>query len=77
MWSVRLASAGRFEFLEYLPANTQSVVIQPIENKGVVVVGTNVQRGFSKLDQVSLSCILPMLIVLVSRNRLQLAQRVV
>jgi hypothetical protein len=42
---------GRFEFLAYLPQKTQGVVVQPIGSEGVVVVGTNAVRGFSRLDQ--------------------------
>lgn len=45
--------AGRFEFLEYFPENTQGVLVQPIGNEGVVIVGTDAQRGFGRLDQVS------------------------
>lgn len=42
---------GRFEFLEYLPSNTQSVHVQPLHPEGVVVLGTATQRSFTILDQ--------------------------
>lgn len=42
---------GRFEFLAYLPSNTQSVHVQPLHPDGVVVLGTATQRSFTILDQ--------------------------
>ena len=47
----RALSAGRLEF-SYLPGNTQGAIIQPIGSTGVVVLGTDTQRGFTRLDQV-------------------------
>ena len=44
--------AGRFEFLSYLPSNTQGVIVRPIGEKGVLIAATDTQRGFGKLDQV-------------------------
>lgn len=46
--------AGRLEF-SYLPSNTQGAIIQPIGSSGVVVLGTDTQRGFTRLDQVGAS----------------------
>lgn len=46
-------SAGRFEFLEYLPRNTQGVVVKPIGSDGVLVAAADTQRGFGNIDQVS------------------------
>ncbi len=40
------------EFVAYLPENTQGVVVQPIGKQGVLVVGSDTQRGISRLDQV-------------------------
>lgn len=42
---------GRQEFVEYLPENTQGVAVQPIGSDGVLIVGSNTQRGISRLDQ--------------------------
>lgn len=49
--------AGRVEFTEYFPENTQGVLVQPIGEDGLLVCGTDVQRGFGRLDQVCLICI--------------------
>lgn len=40
------------EFVSYLPPNTQAALIQPIGSQGVLVLGSDTQRGFSRLDQV-------------------------
>ncbi|KIY99022.1 hypothetical protein MNEG_8940 [Monoraphidium neglectum] len=42
---------GRLEFVQYLPETTQGAVVQPIGSQGVLVVGTDTQRGISRLDQ--------------------------
>jgi len=42
---------GRAEFVGFLPDNTQAVVVQPIGTGGVLIAGTDTQRGFSRLDQ--------------------------
>lgn len=42
---------GRLEFVDYLPETTQGVVVQPIGSQGVMVLGTDTQRGISRLDQ--------------------------
>ena len=46
---------GRVEFTTILPENTQAVVIQPIGNEGVLIAASNIQRGFTRLDQVTWS----------------------
>ena len=46
---------GRGEFYEYLPRNTQSVIVQPCGDDGVAVVGSGTQRAFTILDQAWLS----------------------
>ena len=46
---------GRQEFFEYLPENTQSLIIRPCGKYGIVVVGANAQRGFTILDQAWIS----------------------
>jgi hypothetical protein len=43
---------GRMEFLDYLPSNTQSLLVQPLHPDGVVVLGSPTQRSFTILDQV-------------------------
>lgn len=44
--------AGRQEFVQYLPENTQGVIVQPLGSSGVLVIGTDTLRGLSRLDQV-------------------------
>lgn len=48
-------SAGRFEFTAFLPGNTQGVIVRPLGKQGVMIAATDTQRGFGKLDQVSLA----------------------
>ena len=43
---------GRVEFSDYLPEGTQGIVVQPVGKAGVLVAGTDVVRGISRLDQV-------------------------
>ncbi|CAL8460765.1 g296 [Coccomyxa elongata] len=48
---------GRVEFTEYLPENTQGVLVQPIGEDGLLVCGTDTQRGFGRLDQAWIAAI--------------------
>ncbi len=41
---------GRVEF-DYLPENTQGVIVQPLGEKGVMVLGANVPRSYTKQDE--------------------------
>ncbi|KAE8798440.1 Protein COFACTOR ASSEMBLY OF COMPLEX C SUBUNIT B CCB4, chloroplastic [Hordeum vulgare] len=41
---------GRIE-LPFLPANTQALILQPIGDKGIAVIGGDTIRGFTNLDQ--------------------------
>ncbi|HEY9638531.1 MAG TPA: cofactor assembly of complex C subunit B [Coleofasciculaceae cyanobacterium] len=41
---------GRIEF-DYLPENTQGVICQPIGNQGVLVLGANAPRSYTKQDE--------------------------
>ncbi len=41
---------GRFEF-DYLPENTQGVICQPIGEKGVLILGANAPRSYTKQDE--------------------------
>jgi hypothetical protein len=41
---------GRIEF-DYLPENTQGVIVQPLGEKGVMVLGANVPRSYTKQDE--------------------------
>ena len=43
---------GAVEFKQYLPENTSSAVVQPLGDEGVLVAGSDTQRGFGPLDQV-------------------------
>ncbi|CAH9087747.1 unnamed protein product [Cuscuta epithymum] len=37
--------------LPFLPLNTQSVILQPVGEKGIAIIGGNVVRGFTTSDQ--------------------------
>jgi len=41
---------GRIEF-DYLPENTQGVIVQPLGEKGVMVLAANVPRSYTKQDE--------------------------
>ncbi|MDX2255739.1 MAG: cofactor assembly of complex C subunit B [Pseudanabaenaceae cyanobacterium bins.39] len=41
---------GRIEF-DYLPENTQGVIVQPLGDKGIMVLGANVPRSYTKQDE--------------------------
>ena len=41
---------GRDEF-DYLPENTQGLICQPLGQKGVMVLGANVPRSYTKQDE--------------------------
>ncbi|MGD1703903.1 cofactor assembly of complex C subunit B [Dapis sp. BLCC M229] len=41
---------GRIEF-NYLPENTQGVICQPIGNNGVIILGANAPRSYTKQDE--------------------------
>jgi hypothetical protein len=41
---------GRIEF-DYLPENTQGVICQPIGNQGVMILGANAPRSYTKQDE--------------------------
>ncbi|XP_064986518.1 protein COFACTOR ASSEMBLY OF COMPLEX C SUBUNIT B CCB4, chloroplastic isoform X2 [Musa acuminata AAA Group] len=41
---------GRSE-LPFLPSNTQSVILQPLGDRGIAIVGGDIIRGFTNLDQ--------------------------
>ncbi len=41
---------GRFEF-DYLPENTQGVICQPIGKNGVLILGANTPRSYTKQDE--------------------------
>jgi Cofactor assembly of complex C subunit B, CCB2/CCB4 len=63
-------AAGRFELLAYLPQNTQSAIIQPIGDRGVMVIGGPYQRGFSTLDQAWIATLCDKLDALLSADTL-------
>ncbi|KAH0942886.1 hypothetical protein HID58_002523 [Brassica napus] len=44
---------GRSE-LPFLPPNTQAVILQPLGDKGIAVIGGNTIRGFTSSDQASM-----------------------
>lgn len=37
--------------LPFLPSNTQAVIMQPLGDKGMIVIGGDTIRGFTNLDQ--------------------------
>ncbi|MBW4496385.1 MAG: cofactor assembly of complex C subunit B [Oscillatoria princeps RMCB-10] len=41
---------GRIEF-DYLPENTQGVICQPIGSRGVLILGANAPRSYTKQDE--------------------------
>jgi hypothetical protein len=41
---------GRIEF-DYLPENTQGVICQPIGTQGVLILGANAPRSYTKQDE--------------------------
>ncbi len=41
---------GRFEF-DYLPENTQGVICQPIGTEGVLILGANAPRSYTRQDE--------------------------
>ncbi|KAG9451816.1 hypothetical protein H6P81_004720 [Aristolochia fimbriata] len=41
--------------LPFLPSNTQAVILQPLENNGIIVVGGDTIRGFTNTDQAWIS----------------------
>ncbi|WP_448381294.1 cofactor assembly of complex C subunit B [Gloeomargarita sp.] len=41
---------GRVEF-DYLPANTQAVIVQPIDGQGVLVVGAAAPRSYTRQEE--------------------------
>lgn len=41
---------GRVEF-DYLPENTQGIICQPINANGLLVLGTNIPRSYTKQDE--------------------------
>lgn len=41
---------GKVEF-DYLPENTQGVIVQPLGEKGVMVLGANIPRSYTKQDE--------------------------
>ncbi|KAH7443202.1 hypothetical protein KP509_02G025500 [Ceratopteris richardii] len=47
---------GRYE-LNFLPSNTQAVVLQPLGDEGIMIVAGDTVRGFGQRDQVWISSI--------------------
>jgi Cofactor assembly of complex C subunit B, CCB2/CCB4 len=41
---------GRIEF-DYLPANTQGIICQPLGTQGVMILGANAPRSYTKQDE--------------------------
>jgi hypothetical protein len=41
---------GKVEF-DYLPENTQGVIVQPIDRLGVMILGANAPRSYTKQDE--------------------------
>ncbi len=41
---------GRIEF-DYLPINTQGIICQPLGDQGVMILGANVPRSYTKQDE--------------------------
>jgi hypothetical protein len=41
---------GKVEF-DYLPENTQGLIVQPIDERGVMILGANAPRSYTKQDE--------------------------
>jgi hypothetical protein len=41
---------GKIEF-DYLPENTQGIIIQPLGNRGLMILGANAPRSYTKQDE--------------------------
>jgi putative methionine-R-sulfoxide reductase with GAF domain len=41
---------GRIEF-DYLPPNTQGIICQPLGSQGVMILGANAPRSYTKQDE--------------------------
>lgn len=41
---------GKIEF-NYLPENTQGVIIQPLKDQGLIILGANAPRSYTKQDE--------------------------
>jgi hypothetical protein len=42
---------GRIEF-DYLPENTQGLICQPMGKEGVLILGANIPRSYTKQDEI-------------------------
>ena len=58
---------GRVEF-DYLPFNTQGIICQPIGDKGVLILGANAPRSYTKQDERWISGIADKLAVSLNSN---------
>ncbi|RCJ42240.1 hypothetical protein A6770_08505 [Nostoc minutum NIES-26] len=58
---------GRIEF-DYLPENTQGVICQPIGDRGVLILGANAPRSYTKQDENWIAGIADKLAVTLSSN---------
>lgn len=59
---------GRVEF-DYLPENTQGVIVQPLGAKGVMILGANVPRSYTKQDENWVAAIADKLAYSLERDR--------
>lgn len=41
---------GKVEF-DYLPENTQSIIVQPINHQGAIILGSNIPRSYTNQDE--------------------------
>lgn len=58
---------GKVEF-DYLPENTQGVICQPIGNQGVIILGANAPRSYTKKDEQWIEGIADKLAVTLNRD---------
>lgn len=59
---------GRSE-LPFLPTNTQAVILQPLGNSGIAIIGGDIIRGFTNLDQAWITLIAEKLDVTLSKSQ--------
>ncbi|MGB2925262.1 MAG: cofactor assembly of complex C subunit B [Limnothrix sp.] len=61
---------GRVEF-DYFPENTQGIICQPINKNGLLVVGTNIPRSYTKQDEKWVAGIAEKLAIALEANELK------
>jgi hypothetical protein len=61
---------GRVEF-DYLPENTQGLICQPLGNRGVLILGANAPRSYTRQDEIWIGSIADKLANTLSQERIK------